>query len=87
MAVKPRVYLETSVISYLVGRPSRDVVVLGNQKLTREWWSGNRIDWDMFISQVVIAEIAAGDSALADETPPFGAQSRISAEPAVMSRR
>jgi hypothetical protein len=37
LEVKPRLYLETSVVSYLVGRLSRDVVVLGNQELTREW--------------------------------------------------
>jgi hypothetical protein len=37
MTEKPRVYLETSVVSYLVGRLSRDVIVSGNQELTREW--------------------------------------------------
>jgi hypothetical protein len=31
------VYLETSFISYLVARPSRDVVVAGHQQATHEW--------------------------------------------------
>jgi predicted nucleic acid-binding protein len=63
--VKPRVYLETSVVSYLVGRLSRDVVVLGNQELTREWWENRRAEYDLFISEVVISEAAIGDVELA----------------------
>jgi len=35
MYVKPKVYLETSVISYYSGRNSRDVVSLGRQQITR----------------------------------------------------
>ena len=34
--MKPTVYIETSVISYLVARPSRDVVVAAYQEVTRE---------------------------------------------------
>src|SRR4051812_32909913 len=64
-SVKPRVYLETSVVSYLVGRLSRDVIVLGNQELTREWWAGSRADYEVFVSEVVLAEVAGGDSELA----------------------
>lgn len=65
--MKPRVYLETSVVSYLVGRLSRDVVVLGNQELTREWWGTKRDDYEFFISEVVIGEVAIGDPQLAQE--------------------
>lgn len=63
--MKPGVYLETSVISYLVGRLSRDVVVLGNQELTREWWANRRVDYELFASQVVIGEAGLGDPDLA----------------------
>jgi len=63
--VKPSVYLETSVISYLVGRLSRDVVVLGNQELTREWWANRRGNYELFISEVVTVEAASGDPAVA----------------------
>ena len=59
--MKPGVYLETSVISYLVGRLSRDVVVLGNQELTREWWATRRADYELFVSEAVIGEAAIGD--------------------------
>lgn len=53
-------YLETSVISYLVGRLSRDVIVLGNQELTREWWASRRGEYTLFISEVVIGEAGIG---------------------------
>jgi len=35
---KPSVYVETSVISYLASKPSRDVIVVGHQQLTLKWW-------------------------------------------------
>ena len=53
------------MISYLVGRLSRDVVVLGNQELTREWWATRRADYELFVSEAVIGEAAIGDSDLA----------------------
>ena len=37
--MKPRVYVETSVVSYLTARPARDVVVAGRQQSTRDWWA------------------------------------------------
>lgn len=58
-------YLETSVVSYLVGRLSRDVIVLGNQELTREWWASRRGEYSLFISEVVIGEASIGDPELA----------------------
>ena len=63
--MKPRVYLETSVVSYLVGRLSRDVIVLGNQELMREWWASRRTEYDLFISEVVIGEVGIGDAEMA----------------------
>jgi hypothetical protein len=59
--MKPKVYLETSVISYLTSRPSRDLIVAANQQLTQEWWQARRQDFDLFISQLVIQEASAGD--------------------------
>ena len=35
---KRRVYLETTIVSYLTGRPSRDLVIAAHQELTLEWW-------------------------------------------------
>jgi hypothetical protein len=39
------VYIESSVISYLVARPSRDVVIAARQAITVEWWQSRRMDW------------------------------------------
>ena len=46
-----RVYVETSIISYLRSRPSRDVVIAGHQALTRRWWRTRR-NYSLFASQV-----------------------------------
>ncbi|MCD6345002.1 MAG: type II toxin-antitoxin system VapC family toxin [Anaerolineae bacterium] len=59
--MKPKIYLETSVISYLTSRPSRDLIVAANQQLTQEWWQVRRQDFNSFISQLVIQEASAGD--------------------------
>jgi predicted nucleic acid-binding protein len=64
---KPRVYLETSVLSYLTSRPSRDIVIAANQQVTREWWNNRRHLYDIFISQFVLDEAAAGDPTAARE--------------------
>ena len=53
------VYLETSFISYLVARPSRDVVVAGHQQTTQEWWANRRSLFECSVSQVVIDEASA----------------------------
>ena len=37
---KPRVYVETSVVSYLTARPARDIVIAGRQQSTQDWWAG-----------------------------------------------
>lgn len=62
----PSVYLETTFISYLVGRLSRDSsLVASNQDLTREWWDTRRFAFDLFVSGVVIDEARKGDPSLA----------------------
>jgi hypothetical protein len=57
------VYLETTFISYLVARPSRDVIVAGHQQSTQEWWANRRGEFDCSVSQVVIDEASVGDPA------------------------
>ena len=64
--MKRRVYIETSVISYLASRPSRDLVVAGRQQLTHIWWETRRSAFDLVISQVVLDDIRAGDAAAAE---------------------
>ena len=38
--MKPKAYLETTVVSYLTALPSRDLLVAAHQQVTREWWEG-----------------------------------------------
>jgi hypothetical protein len=57
----PTVYIETSIVSYLTARPSRDVITLARQELTREWWNTRRRRHDLFTSDVVVGEASEGD--------------------------
>lgn len=57
----PKVYLETSVVSYLTARPARDVIVLAHQQLTRDWWETRRASFELFSSHIVTAEAEKGD--------------------------
>ena len=59
--MKPRVYIETTVISYLVPRSMRDVSQVARQQLTREWWDQRAENFDLVVSQLVINEAARGD--------------------------
>ncbi|HKI31252.1 MAG TPA: type II toxin-antitoxin system VapC family toxin [Gemmataceae bacterium] len=58
---RPKVYIETSFVSYLTAWPSRDVIMHGHQQVTREWWQKRRADFDLYTSQLVIREASQGD--------------------------
>ena len=55
------VYIETTILSYLVSRSSRDIIVAARQELTREWWAVAKPNYECLISQIVLDEISAGD--------------------------
>ena len=63
--MKPKVYVETTVVSYLIALPSRDVIVAAHQQITDEWWRTKRQFFDLFASQLVLRESQAGDKELA----------------------
>ena len=62
-----RIYIETTVVSYLTARPSRDVVIAGHQQVTHEWWDTRRENYDLCVSQLVLDEAGAGDAQAAQE--------------------
>jgi len=64
--MKPRVYLETTIPSYLTAWPSRDVVRLGHQQATRDWWV-QRGEFELVVSQLVVNECQRGDPTAALE--------------------
>jgi len=55
--MKPRLYLETTIPSYLSARPSRDLVVAGHQQITREWWDRHRDDFQIAVIVRALASI------------------------------
>lgn len=59
--MKPKVYVETTVVSYLTSKLSRDLLVAGHQQVTQEWWDLKRQDFDLFCSEVVVREAREGD--------------------------
>ena len=59
--MKQSVYIESTVISYLAAKPSRDLIVAAHQQLTRDWWDVALPKFDAFISQFVVNEITEGD--------------------------
>ncbi len=62
-----RVYLETTVVSYLTARPNRDVVIAGHQQITHEWWDTRKGNYELCVSQLVLDEAGAGDVQAAQE--------------------
>jgi hypothetical protein len=63
--MKPRAYLETTVVSYLTAWPSRDVVIAGHQQVTRDWWRTSTNRFDVLASELVVEEASDGDEAAA----------------------
>ncbi|MYB92230.1 type II toxin-antitoxin system VapC family toxin [Candidatus Poribacteria bacterium] len=59
--MKPRVYLETTVISYLVGRPSNDPTLASWQQITRQLWENYTDRFAFVISPIVLAEVSQGN--------------------------
>jgi len=55
------VYIETSVLSYLTSRPSRDLLVAAHQQVTVDWWENRLPLLEPFISPIVIEEVSRGD--------------------------
>lgn len=56
-----RIYIESTIPSYVVARPARDLLQAARQQLTLDWWQFNRTQHELFTSQVVLDEIAQGD--------------------------
>lgn len=84
---KPTVYIETTIVSYLTAWLSKDSLRQAQQDLTKEWWKERAPGYQLFTSQFVIDESAAGDATasqqrlevlsdvqlveIGDEVPPF----------------
>jgi predicted nucleic acid-binding protein len=58
--MKPRIYVETSVVSYLTARPSRDLGIAARRQSSMDLWE-SQDRYSLFISDLVLSEAAAGD--------------------------
>lgn len=55
------VYIETSIVSYLVAEPSRDLITAAHQQATHEWWGRRRGSFQCATSAETLVEAARGD--------------------------
>ena len=65
--MKPKVYIETSIPTYLTARLSNDLRVAANQNTTIEWWENRRPCFELYVSEFVAAEAILGDSKVAQK--------------------
>jgi hypothetical protein len=75
--MKPRIYVETTVISYLAARPARDVVSLARQEMSREFWLWAPAVYELCCSQLTVDEVSRGDAAAAKRRHVFVAQCSV----------
>ncbi len=64
---KQKVYIETSIVSYLNSRPSKNPITFGRQQLTHEWWKNRSASFDVVVSELVFQEASAGDGEAAQK--------------------
>jgi hypothetical protein len=65
--MKPTLYLETTVPSYLAGGIANDLIAAGHIEATKRWWSDERQKYRLFVSAIVHDEIARGNPEIAEE--------------------
>lgn len=63
--MRPKIYIETSIVSYLTSLPSRDIVTAARQQITREWWTTRKDSFDLYVSEFVVGEAGLGDPEVA----------------------
>ncbi|MBU0500858.1 MAG: type II toxin-antitoxin system VapC family toxin [Gammaproteobacteria bacterium] len=57
-----KVYIETSIVSYLTARPSGNLIAAAWQKETLDWWETQRGRFSLYLSELVIEEAGKGDA-------------------------
>ncbi len=58
-------YIDTSILGYLTARATKNLIIAANIEITRDWWESRRNDFALYISQVVLDEVAKGDAEIA----------------------
>ena len=65
--IKPRVYIESTVVSYLVARPSNNPILAARQEASRQLWENYADRFEFVISEIVRAEIQKGNPTAAQQ--------------------
>jgi hypothetical protein len=65
--MKPSLYLETTIPSFLVGTISPVLATAGHQAITHRWWDEERDKYRLFVSSLVEDEIRGGRSNFAEK--------------------
>ncbi len=65
--MKPSVYIETTIVSYLTAKPGRDLIIAAHQQITNEWWTDTRPQVECYVSPFVIDEASRGDAIYAQK--------------------
>lgn len=65
--MEPSVYIETTIPSFVVGTFSSVLATAAHQIVTRRWWEEEREKYRLFVSEVVVDEIARGKTELAEQ--------------------
>ena len=60
--MKPRLYIETTIPSYLVARPSKQLRPAADQEATKKWWELHRHEYELFVSEIVLVEVSRGNA-------------------------
>ena len=63
--IKPSVYIESTVVSYLVARPSSNPVLAARQKASRQLWENYADRFEFVTSHIVHNEIRQGNAGAA----------------------
>ena len=63
--MRETVYIETSILGHLTARPTDNLIVAANIKITQDWWHDFSGSFVLYASEVVEDEAAKGDRAIA----------------------
>src|SRR5271156_5649613 len=62
-----RIYIESTIPSYVVARPARDLLQAARQQTSKDWWDLKRQQHELFTSEIVLAEISEGETFMAQQ--------------------
>ncbi len=59
------VYIETSILGHLTARPTDNLILAANIKITQDWWNEDSGSFVLYASEIVEDEAAKGDPTIA----------------------